>query len=137
MIKKTINSKFNKIIFAGSILLNVILILLMSHDFFYTRNDSLNIDTTSLIYKEECLKKSSSVDWQSMPVFEKIFIEKNDSLFNIVLNESYENDPQFAFLFVSTYYLIKQDYKRKKDLKAICSKIESIYGKAPSIHFFN
>ncbi|HXT85208.1 MAG TPA: hypothetical protein VN704_12925 [Verrucomicrobiae bacterium] len=67
--------------------------------------------------------------------FKKIFIEKNDSIYKAVFNNSYKNLPVQAFLLSCTYYLIKKDNNQKKDIKIISSKLKRIYGKSPIINF--
>jgi hypothetical protein len=65
--------------------------------------------------------------------FEKIFLEKNDSVYREVFNKSFEDLPVQAYLLACTYYLLKKDTITKKDIEMISSEIKGIYGRAPNI----
>ena len=67
--------------------------------------------------------------------FEKIFLEKNDSIYRMVYGKSFEELPVQAYLLACTYYLVKKDSSSKKDIQMISSEIKAIYGKSPEIIF--
>ena len=126
MTKKRNKMNFNKIIITGSILLNIVLIILLVK---HSTNKTNNINTYPVEFKKEN-------DLTNKFYFEKIFIEKNDSVYKMVYNRSFEDLPVQAYLLACTYYLIKKDSSSKKDIEMISSEIKAIYGKSPSITFF-
>ena len=67
--------------------------------------------------------------------FEKIFLEKNDSIYRMIYGKSFEELPVQAYLLACTYYLVKKDSSSKKDIQMISSEIKAIYGKSPEIIF--
>ncbi len=128
MTRKKIKINLNKITLIFSILLNIILIIVIVFRFFYSKNDYLK--------DEKYFKADFSIyRSESKKVFEKIFLEKNDSLFNDVFYACYEDIPELAYLVGSTYYLIKKDSSSKQEYEVISSLIKDIYGKAPDINF--
>lgn len=111
-----------KIISIVSIVINIVLLFVIFKN--YNENKSINVPMLP-----------QDKDLSSRYNFEKIFLEKNDSVYKIVYNKSFEDLPVQAYLLACTYYLLKKDSSSKKDIEMINSEIKAIYGKAPDVVF--
>lgn len=80
-------------------------------------------------------KPSLNIDLSDKYNFQKIFIEKNDSVYRSVYNKSFEDNPVNAFLLACSYYVITNDTIHKKDVIMANTELEAIFGKSPSIIF--
>jgi len=113
-----------KIVATISIVINFTLLFLL---FIKFNNKENNI--------KDIPKLSQNEDLSNRYNFEKIFLEKNDSVYKNVFNRSFEDFPVQAYLLACTYYMIKKDTSIKQDIVMISSEIKGIYGKSPDITF--
>lgn len=110
-----------KIVAVASLVANIILLVIIFR----------GCDQDQLSYTgQEIPKNQNLTDTFN---FKKIFLEKNDSVYKVVFNKSFEDYPVQAYLLACTYYLLKKDEITKKDIEMISSEIRSIYGKSPEI----
>lgn len=85
--------------------------------------------------QKKITKLNSIVKGISIPDFERIFLEKNDSVYKTIFNLPFEEYPVQAYLLACTYYMLKKDNSARNDFRMMSAEIESIYGKPPKIKF--
>ncbi|HXT85209.1 MAG TPA: hypothetical protein VN704_12930 [Verrucomicrobiae bacterium] len=106
---------------------------------------TLNLILGFILFNALNKKKISNLNKYSKPLvnidlsnkynFQKIFIEKDDSVFYSVFNKSFEDDPVRAYLLACSYYMLKNDTSYKKDILMISGEVKDIFGESPNIVF--
>jgi hypothetical protein len=124
MTPKRIDMKRQKMLIAVSVTLNIVLAGLL---FFVGR--------TKKDAGIEPVKTSLHMNLADNDNFKKIFIEKNDSLYEVFYNKYFEDFPTQGYLLACAYYLIKKNDKTRKDIVMINSEIKAIYGDTAVIKF--
>src|SRR6516164_4181048 len=113
--------KNTPIITICSYLLNLIFVIILIKNL--SANDS----------KQSVQRMSPKTDLSINNNFQKIFIEKDDTLYRAVFNKSFEDLPTQCYMLACAYYLLKRDSNTLNDVKMITSEIKGIYGRAPEI----
>jgi hypothetical protein len=101
----------------------ILLILLFQHHSAGNQESDVNV----------AKQMPQDMDITSRYNFEKIFLEKNDSVYQAVFNRSFDKLPVYTYLMACTYYLIKKDSVTRHDLEMISTEIKGIYGQVPKI----
>jgi hypothetical protein len=112
----------SKLYFIISLIVNIILV-----SYFISTNKWKGEDGHTI--NQNIQKENLSVQYN----FEKIFIEKNDSVYKRIFSLAFENNPVQAYLLSCTYYTVTKDTTIKKDIKMISTEIKAIYGSAPNV----
>ncbi len=107
------------ILFAISFFLNIVLFAL-----YYFKTKPIQQNTSAIP-----AKNIDTPDYEitSMKNFERVYFNRNDSLYKALWNEAFENEPEKAFLISCSYFYVTEDKRIKKDIEVSANQLETSY----------
>jgi hypothetical protein len=73
------------------------------------------------------INKHLDYEITSMNNFEEVYFSRNDSLYNELWGEAFENEPQRAFLISCSYFYVTKDKRILKDIELSAEQMEDVY----------
>jgi hypothetical protein len=119
------NKNVNRILLFVSITFNIVLAILL----YYASGRSSNVEQVTYLDQNspECTVLFKD------DVYQKFFIERDDSTYNEYFSKFFVNTPVQSFMLACTFHVLKPSKEIDRDLKAVLLELKGMYGHAPTI----
>lgn len=117
------NNSFIKVFLIGSIIVNIILVILL----YKTSCDNKAHEKYS--YLDQKSPDCSEIFLEDN--YQRIFIERNDSIYRYYYNSFFVNNPGQSFLLACAFYMLNNN--NSKDFEPVLLELKGMYGVAPEL----